>query len=208
MGTYSSVDRPGECQECVSPVDLSNMADSPCTASLERGYNVHLMLMIMSDEYTNIQSNQHGTFHLGGDTSKWMQSSIGDEEVVQVVQYCPVVGVISNSWSLQNHLNCGQWFLGNHSIPLLSSSHNNDSVPIVYVPGFVRPGYEALYLERYSNFLNYDEVGRPLKHQRGPSKKTEAQGMFTGTVGTGKWTKRLKKKRKRGARIKNAPFGV
>jgi hypothetical protein len=155
------------------------------------------MLKIMSDKYINFKSNKDGTFHLGNNMSNWQQSSSpeGPANAKEIVlgKFCPVSGVISdelNELSLQNHLNCGRWFLGNQSITLPSKNH----APQIYVPGFVRPGYEGLYLQRYSKHLHYSEAGRPLKpdFRFARGKKNEAQDTFKGLVSRpNRWKQRV-----------------
>lgn len=147
------------------------------------------MLKIMSDKYYNLKSNVRGTFHLGDDQSNWNHPNttrvklVTNKEKLRIHNFCPESsGSISDVWGLQNHRNCGQWFLGKNQSQLLPNKSKGGLVPF-YVPGFVRPGYEDIYLERYSNYLRHDpETGRPLKSRArsGPTKKTQAQGTFTG----------------------------
>jgi hypothetical protein len=156
-----------------------------------RGANIHLMLQIMSDKYANIKSNVNGTFHLGND-AVWKQpashllleGSNDTESSNRLRMFCPESGAISDELGLQNHLNCGSWFLGNQTIRLPTTVEEKHPVMPIYVPGFVRPNYEDLYLQRYSKHLHYSEEGWPLKPESrlAPGKNTKAQGMFTGLV--------------------------
>lgn len=157
--------------------------------SASRGFNVHLMLEIMSDKYTNVKSNIHGTFHLGNNVSQWNRPTrsvqgIDDPRLVQIRKFCPAKSEsISDDLSLKNEVNCGRWFLGNNrTIPFPSEHQQN--VSIIYVPDFVRPDYENLYLQRYSKYLSYSESGLPLRLEalKGPGKNTKAKGVLSGIL--------------------------
>ena len=138
------------------------------------------MLRIMADHYTNIESNARGTFHLGNDKSRW-KGNLSTELTRNSIptsplwRYCPSKAQLgSDALTIQNHVNCGLWYLGNDST---SSTRTNKSS--VFIPGFVRPGHEGLYLQRYSKYLLYDAEGLPqTKDFQTPTKKTKARGVF------------------------------
>ena len=130
----------------LSPLDLS------------RGANVHLMMKIMADRYINIKSNPYGTFHLGNNKTNWDRPNDYELDRISKVfrHFCPIAfGAVVDELSAQNVMNCAKWFLGDRDLRYISK---NDSV---YVPGFVRPGFENLYLQRYPNYLAYGAWGIP-----------------------------------------------
>jgi len=139
-------------------------------------------LRIMADRYTNIESNAQGTFHLGNDQSRWkgnvsLEFRSSNVTTSQLWQFCPSKAQFgSDALTLQNHINCGQWFLGrNHNLPSLPWTKSS-----LFIPGFVRPGHEALYQQWYSKYLLYDDEGLPqTKDFQTPTKKTKAQGAFS-----------------------------
>ncbi len=140
------------------------------------------MLKIMADNYTNIESTPQGTFHMGNDRSRWKSKTrrdVGkgnDNDNDIMIRFCPSHPRIgSDALSVQNVINCGQWFLGNYSNSTLPLNQTS-----LFIPGFVRPGYEELYRLRYSNHLTYDTEGFPQRTEfQTPTKKTKAEGVLT-----------------------------
>lgn len=125
---------------------------------LFRGTNVHLMLKIMADNYTNIKSNSHGTFHLGNNATKWRRDNgyeMSDASKA-LNMFCPSGNsAVVDELSEQSILNCAMWFLGKENL------HRITKDTPVYVPAFVRPGFGGLYLQRYSKHLWYADWGIP-----------------------------------------------
>lgn len=139
------------------------------------------MLKIMADNYVNVKSSPYGTFHLGNDRSRWKSDkpTVGSPDSnssQQLWKFCPWQSQAgSDVLTMQNHINCGHWYLGNYSIPSLPWNKSSS-----FIPGFVRTGFEALYRERYWKHLVDDDQGLPLPTEfQTPSKKTKADGALT-----------------------------
>mmetsp|Transcript_5391 Transcript_5391/g.10129 ORF Transcript_5391/g.10129 Transcript_5391/m.10129 type:complete len:178 (-) Transcript_5391:99-632(-) len=109
---------------------------------------MHLRLKIMANNYTNVQSNANGTFHLGDDGRKWKSSGadLNTSEIksqLKFVQNCPVRHFGDHPYTILNTINCGKWFqydrfFRNHTIP-----------------SFVQSGFEAFFLRSYPKKLHY-----------------------------------------------------
>jgi hypothetical protein len=143
------------------------------------GANVHLSLKIMAQNYTNIKSNRRLTFHLGNDKSKWSferSNSSSDLALLydDFFNFCPYKNAATDCYGLQNGINCGRWFSPNRQ-------HHNLSIPT-----FVQPGYEEMYSQRHSQFINVTDDGHP--------ETTNSTDTNTTKNGSGKNNKKFAKK--------------
>lgn len=112
------------------------------------GSNVHVALQVMAFNYTNIDSNINGTFHIGNEMEWASQSRPNDvkeaiRKVRNITRECPSKSIASSMHMLMNTVNCGRWFRSNRIF-------NNHTIP-----SFVQPGYESLYLQNYPNVYHY-----------------------------------------------------
>jgi hypothetical protein len=118
------------------------------------GNKVHVILSIMADNYINIPSNIHGTFHLGNDktwetpSNKALNVNTMSREQRFVKQhFCPGGSKdLQSDYYTQNKINCGYLFR-----PVRDAKFNRT------VPAFVKPGYESIFLQNYHRIIAYGQ---------------------------------------------------
>lgn len=141
------------------------------------GSVVHMMMMIMARNYTNIPSNVNGTFHLGDDNSKWMPKGVGANQQQQQqfpeitsqkekIEICPVQPFGNHPYSILNTINCAKWFQHDR----IYKNHT--------IPNFVQKGYEDMYLQNYPKVLKYsspDGHGIPMTRSKAKTLQQQQQ---------------------------------
>ena len=136
------------------------------------GHNLHQTLAWLAQNYTNIKSNRHGTFHLGNerswtkrqttknDTSTSGIKKSGNDQRLTIwdpisAKQCLARPAVLTMYSIQNTINCGKWF-----------HHYGRKYEDRFIPNFVTEGYEPLFINRSSHIFYYTEDGYPYYFQK------------------------------------------
>jgi hypothetical protein len=133
------------------------------------GANINLALKIMAKNYANIESNPNGTFHLGNsrswhnpsktdsssdDLSFWYEKTLDN---LEYLPWCPISNhPPKNEYILGNSINCGKWFRPRSSTKWSLRHH------LYHVPAFVRDGFQDVYINNFSKYMNHTSKGMPL----------------------------------------------
>jgi hypothetical protein len=118
--------------------------------------NMHLSLQSMAQNYTNLESPENKlTFHLGKYNSKWNRKgskssnlAMPDDDFLNInhIWCIPAMALIMYKGNL---INCEHWwFIGPNP------QHHKFSIP-----SFVQSGYEEIYLQQHTQFINVTSNG-------------------------------------------------